>query len=147
MGKCNGIDDPADRQRQVTRLELWGAGPEAVAVYIHGPRVAGLLVNNIWSLGGTSGLGGTQYDKFLIEPFANYNFGGGWFVFSDPEFTANWPASGNHAWTVPIGGGGGKVVKLFGKLPVNFQLGAFYNTVRPDYFGAWTLRTQVTLIF
>jgi hypothetical protein len=34
-----------------------------------------------------------------------------------------------------------------GKLPVNFQLGAFYNAVRPSYTGAWSLRTQVTLIF
>ena len=126
---------------------VWGAGPEAVAVYIQGPWVAGLLVNNIWSLGGTTGRGGTQYSKFLIEPFANYNFGGGWYVFSAPEFTANWPAAGNHAWTVPFGGGGGKVVKLFGKLPVNFQLGAFYNAIRPSFTGAWSLRTQVTLIF
>jgi hypothetical protein len=34
-----------------------------------------------------------------------------------------------------------------GKLPVNFQLGAFYNAIRPSYTGAWTLRTQATLIF
>jgi hypothetical protein len=118
---------------------VWGAGPEAVAVYIQGPWVGGLLVNNVWSLGGT------RYSKFLIEPFANYNFGGGWYAFTAPEFTANWPAAGNHAWTVPCGGGG-KVVKLFGKLPVNLQLGAFYNTIRPRYTG-WTLGTQVTLIF
>ena len=76
----------------------------------------------------------------------NYNFGGGWYVFSAPEFIANWPAAGNHGWTVPFGGGG-KVVKLFRKLPVNLQLGAFYNAVRPSYTGAWSLLTQVTLIF
>jgi hypothetical protein len=126
---------------------VWGAGPEAVAVYMHGPWVAGLLVNNLWSLGGTSGPRGTQYTKFLIEPFVNYNFGGGWYVFTAPEFTASWPAAGNHAWTVPFGGGGGKVIKLFDKLPVNLQLGAFYNAVRPSYVGSWSLRTQVTFIF
>jgi hypothetical protein len=126
---------------------VWGAGPEAVAVYIQGPWVAGLLVNNVWSLGGTSGRGGTRYSNFLIEPFANFNFGGGWYAFTAPEFTANWPAARNHAWTVPIGGGGGKVVKLFGKLPVNLQLGVFYNTVRPQYSGDWTLRTAATFIF
>ena len=126
---------------------VWGAGPEAVAVYIQGPWVAGLLVNSIFSFSRTDGRGGTHYRKLLIEPFVNYNFGEGWYVFSAPEFTANWPATENHAWTVPFGGGGGKVVKLFGKLPVNFQLGAFYNAVRPSYTGAWNLRTQVTLIF
>ena len=82
-----------------------------------------------------------------IEPFVNYNFGEGWYAFTAPEFTANWPAAGNNAWTVPFGGGGGKVVKLFGKVPVNFQLGTFYNAIRPSYTGAWSLRTQITLIF
>jgi hypothetical protein len=58
------------------------------------------------------------------------------------------PAAGDQAWTVPFGGGGGgKVVELFSKLPVNLQLGAFYNTICPRYTGDWTLRTQVTLIF
>ena len=64
-----------------------------------------------------------------------------------PNSDANWPSAGHHAWTVPLGGGAGKVVKLFSKLPVNLQLGAFYNAVRPSYTGAWSMRTQITLIF
>nr|WP_294548895.1 hypothetical protein [uncultured Rhodopila sp.] len=143
-GPIFGVPTGSDR---TFGSNVWGAGPEAVAVYIQGPWVAGLLVNGLWSFGGTTGRGGTQYSKLLIEPFVNYNFGGGWYISSAPLYTANWPAAGNHAWTVPFGGGGGKVVKLFGKLPVNLQVGAFYNAVHPSYTGAWTLRTQITLIF
>jgi hypothetical protein len=39
---------------------------------------------------------------------------------SSPIITANWLAASSNRWTLPIGGGVGKIVK-FGKLPVNFQ--------------------------
>jgi hypothetical protein len=50
---------------------------------------------------------------------------------SSPIITANWLAASSNRWTMPIGGGGGKIVE-FGKLPVNFQLQAFCNVVRPQ---------------
>ena len=76
---------------------VWGAGPEAVAVYIQGPWVAGLLVNSIFSFSRTDGRGGTHYRKLLIEPFVNYNFGEGWYVFSAP----NSPPTGLPLGTTP----------------------------------------------
>jgi hypothetical protein len=125
---------------------VWGGGATGVLVYMEGPWVAGVLVNNVWSLGGTSGRFGNSYNNFLTQPFVNYNFGGGWYVTSSPIVTANWETPGTK-WTLPIGGGAGRVVKLFGKLPVNFMLGAYYNTVRPEFGPNWQLRTQVTFIF
>jgi hypothetical protein len=77
----------------------------------------------------------------------NYNFGGGWYVYSSPIITANWLTAGDKAWTLPFGGGAGRVVKIGGKLPVNFQLGAYYNALRPEFGSTWQLRTQVTFIF
>jgi hypothetical protein len=126
---------------------VWGGGPTGVLVYMKGPWVAGVLVNTIWSFGGTSGLGGTHYNSFLIQPFANYNFGGGWYVGSSPVITASWPAVNNKAWTLPIGGQVGRVVKVGGKLPVNLSVGAYYNAVRPEFGPTRQLRTQVTFIF
>ena len=41
----------------------------------------------------------------------------------------------------------GRVVKIGGKLPVNFLVGAYYNAVRPELGSTWQLRTQITLIF
>jgi hypothetical protein len=113
---------------------------------MNGPWVAGVLVNNVWSLGGTFGRYANGYSNFLTQPFVNYNFGQGWYVTSSPIFTANWDTPGTK-WTAPIGGGVGRVVKLFDKLPVNFMLGAYYNLVKPEYGPDWQLRTQVTFIF
>jgi hypothetical protein len=126
---------------------VWGGGPTAVVVYMKGPWVAGVLVNNVWSFGGSSGPYGTRYNQFLTQPFVNYNFGGGWYVGSSPIVTANWLAAGDRAWTLPFGGNAGRVIKIGGKLPVNLSIGAYYNALRPQFGATWQLRTQVTLIF
>ncbi|BDG70447.1 hypothetical protein [Roseomonas fluvialis] len=125
---------------------VWGGGPTAALVYMGGPWVAGALANNVWSFGGTSGRGGTQYNNFLLQPFVNYNFGEGWYVGTAPIITANWLERGSNAWTVPVGAQVGRVIRL-GRLPVNLLAGAYYNVVRPDDAATWQLRTQVTLIF
>src|SRR5271163_718335 len=126
---------------------VWGLGPAVVVVKLAGPIVAGVLVNNVFSLGGTSGPGGTRYSLMTVNPFFNYNFGEGWYFGTSPIITANWQTSGNNAWTLPVGADIGRVIKIGGKLPVNFQIGAYYNALRPEFGGTWQLRTQVTLIF
>jgi hypothetical protein len=57
-------------------------------------------------------------------------------VTSSPIITANWLAASNNRWTLPIGAGVGKIVKLGGKLPINLQLQAFDNVVTPERGGA-----------
>jgi len=79
-----------------------------------GHWVIGALANNQWSY---AGWGKSNVDALLIQPFTNYNFPDGWYVTSSPIITANWLAASNNRWTLPIGGGVGKIVK-FGKLPV-----------------------------
>jgi hypothetical protein len=125
---------------------VWGGGLTGVLVYMKGPWVAGGLVNNVWSFGGTSGPGGTRYNAFLIQPFVNYNFGGGWYVSTSPVITANWLTSGDKAWTLPVGGSVGRVIKIGGKLPVNLSIGAYYNAIRPAFGSTWQLRTQIAVI-
>ena len=126
---------------------VWGGGITGVLVYMKGPWVIGALANNVWSFGGTSGNGGTRYNAFLTQPFINYNFGEGWYVTTAPVITANWRTAGNKAWTLPVGGGVGRVIKLGGKLPVNLSVSAYYNALRPEFGPLWQLRTQATLIF
>jgi hypothetical protein len=126
---------------------VWGGGPTGVLVYMKGPWISGVLVNNVWSFGGISGRGGTQCNMFLTQPFANYNFGEGWYVGNAPILTANWLSAGNDAWTLPVDAQVGRVVKIGGKLPVNFLVGAYYNALWPEHGTTWQLRTQITTIF
>jgi hypothetical protein len=126
---------------------VWGGGPTGVLVYLKGHYVAGVLVNNVWSLGGSLGRAGTRYDNLTFQPFLNYNLSKGWYFGTSPLVTANWLATGDHAWNVPLGVNAGRVIKIGGKLPVNFQLGAYANVIRPNYGATWQLKTQMTIIF
>ena len=107
-------------QRQDARVQRLGCRAYCRDRVYEGALGRRRVGQHIWSLGGTQGLGGTRYNTFLVQPFANYNFGGGWYVGSAPIITANWLAAGNNAWTLPVGAQVGRVVKIGGKLPVNF---------------------------
>jgi hypothetical protein len=124
---------------------VWGAGPSAVIVYSNGPWVAGALLNNVWSLGGTPGPSANSYSNFLANPFVAYNFDDGWYLSSAPNITANWQVSGTK-WTVPIGGGGGRIF-LIGTLPVDLSVSAYYNAIRPTFGANRQLSTQLTFVF
>lgn len=117
----------------------WSAGPAAVALTMQGHWVIGALANQQWSY---AGWGDQDVSALLIQPFINYNLPHGWYLNSVPIMTANWEANSDDRWTVPIGGGVGKIQRI-GKLPVNFQLGAYWNAVKPDNGPDWQLRFQV----
>ena len=86
-------------------------------------------------------------NSIIIQPFVNYNFSHGWYLTTSSVITTNWLTSSEDRWTLPIGGGFGKLFRL-GKLPVNTQLAAYSNVVKPRQDGAdWQLRFQVQFLF
>jgi hypothetical protein len=123
----------------------WSAGPAAVGLFMEGPWVVGALANQQWDFAGWSN---KHVNAFLLQPFVNYNLAGGWYLASAPIITADFSASGDNHWTVPVGGGGGKLWRL-GKvgLPVNTQLQAFYNAETPEFGPDWQLRAQLQFLF
>ena len=124
--------------------DKWGAGLSAVVLTMPGRWVIGSLVNNIWSFAGS---GDKDVNSFLWQYFINYNFDEGWYFTSAPIITANWEADNDHRWTVPFGGGFGKVFKI-GDQPMNAQLSAYKNVITPDDYGAdWQFRVQLQFLF
>jgi hypothetical protein len=123
-----------------------GLGPSFVVLHTEegNPWLAGVLANTIWSLG-TSPTA-RAYNTGLVQPFVNYNFKGGLYLVSAPIATVDWLAPGGQQLLLPVGGGIGKIFHI-GKQPVNAQLSAYYNIVRPDYAPDWQLRAQVQLLF
>lgn len=122
----------------------WAAGPSVVVLRSQGPWVYGVLVNNLWSFAGA--VNAPDINQMLLQYFVNYNLPRGWYLGSAPIITANWKAHGGDVWTVPVGGGVGKVLRL-GNLPINVQTQAFYNAATPDQGADWTLRLQIQLLF
>jgi hypothetical protein len=124
---------------------IWGAGPTFVALTMQGPWVLGGLVNNIWSFGGTRD---DRYNTLTLQPFVNYNIPSspGTYISFSPIVTANWDARSGQQWTVPLGLAVGQVLPI-GNQPINVQLGAYYNVVRPDIGPEWQVRFQIALLF
>jgi hypothetical protein len=122
----------------------WSAGATAVVLSQPKPWSVGILVRQLWSFAGDDAR--DDVSQFLMQPFANYNFDGGWFLFSDPAITANWKAGSGQKWTVPLGLGFGRVFNI-GKQPVNMRLGIFGNVVRPDFAPKAALKFTVQLLF
>jgi len=123
--------------------DKWGLGPSVVLLMMPGNWVVGSLFSNVWSVGGS---GEQDLNAFTWQYFINYNLANGWYLVSAPILTANWKNESGNRWTVPLGGGAGKIFRI-GKQPINGQLGAYYNVARQDFGAKWQLRAQIQLLF
>jgi hypothetical protein len=136
---------PTATQR-ATGSGKWCVGPAAVALMQPGHWTFGLLVNQLWSIGGPDDRTGVSF--LTMQYFVNYNLAHAWYLASQPIITADFKASGGDQWTVPFGGGVGKIFKL-GKLPLNGSVQGYKN-VRPNDSGtvaSWQLRVQIAFLF
>jgi hypothetical protein len=84
--------------------------------------------------------------QFVIQPFINYNLDDGWYLVTEPAFTANWEASGGQRWTVPIGGGVGKLFTI-AEQPINIRLQGFHNLQKPDNAPDWVAALNIAFLF
>jgi roadblock/LC7 domain-containing protein len=105
----------------------WGAGFDAVVLTMPGRWVMGGLVSQMWDV---TNSGNDDISQMVLQPFVNYNFGHGWYMVSAPVITADWEAKGEQ-WTVPVGGGVGRVVRLC-KQAINFRAAVYGNVIKPD---------------
>ena len=128
----------------VTGTDKWSAGPSVVVLTMPGQWVIGALVSNVWSFSGDDER--ADVNSFLMQYFVNYNLPDGWYLTSAPIITANWEAESGEQWTVPFGGGIGRVFRI-GRQPINMQTQVFYNVETPTNGAKWQWRLQVQLLF
>ncbi len=122
-------------------------GPTVVALMQPQPWTFGFLTNNVWSVAGQSNRNKPAVNQFLIQWFVNYNLKKGWYLTTSPIVTANWRATGNSGvWTVPFGGGVGRIMKL-GFQPVNISAQVYGNAVYPAGSSPWSLKLQIAFLF
>ena len=122
----------------------WSAGTGSVVFFDIKPFTFGALLNNIWSFAGDSDR--VNVNLMTLQPFINYNMKDGWYLTSTPVMTANWEATSGNRFTIPLGGGFGRVFNI-GKQPINAQIQAFGYADKPEGGPHWTLRTQWTFLF
>jgi hypothetical protein len=120
----------------------WQLGPSVVVGYLTKEFFIGVFPQQWWSIGGEHGRLDTN--QMNLQPIATIFFGQGWSFGYSGNILADWTAPSEDVWTVPIGLGLGKVVKL-GRLPVKIQLALQYMPVHPRISGQeWNVQLQVT---
>jgi hypothetical protein len=124
--------------------DKWSLGPAFVALSMPGNWVYGILAQNVWSIAGDSNA--ADVNSFLFQYFLNYNLGNGWYLSSTPVITANWEAASGNEWTIPLGGGVGRLVK-HGKLPVDYKLTVYKHIEKPEFGTDWNVQFTVKFLF
>ena len=98
----------------------------------------------MWSVGGS---GEQDVNLFTLQYFINYNFDHGWYMMTSPIITADWEADTDHRWTVPMGLGVGKLMKIGGQA-LTFQVSGYTNVITPDDYGAdYQVRAMLMFMF
>jgi hypothetical protein len=124
--------------------EKWSAGPTAVALTQPKWGSLGILGRHLWSFAGDSDR--ADLNQSLIEPFVNYNLPKGWYLITDIIITANWDDDADERWTVPLGGGAGKLFKL-GNQAMNARVEAYYNVEKPTTAPDWQWGFTIQFLF
>ena len=126
---------------QYTGQDKWQVGPAALVGYLSQKWILGTLVQNWQSFGGS---GNQNVNQMNLQPIAAYFLPNGWSIGYSGNVLANWKADkAGDVWTVPLGLGISKVVKL-GPLPVKLQLAGQYMVHHPDIGGQeWNIQLQV----
>jgi len=124
--------------------EKWSAGPTGVILVQPKWGTYGGLVRQLWSFAGDDDR--SDVSQLLVEPFVNYNLDKGWYLITDMIITANWNADSGNRWTVPLGGGVGKLLKI-GSQAINVRTEAYYNIAKPDSAPNWQWGFTVQFLF
>jgi hypothetical protein len=131
-------------------------GPSVVALMQPGHWTVGVLINNVFSVAGSSNR--PDVNQMLLQYFINYNLKKGYYLTSGPIVTANWNANGTgdaatgndttggNVWTVPFGGGVGRIMRL-GFQPVNWTVQFYGNAVHPQGGSPWSMKLQIALLY
>ncbi len=123
--------------------DKWSIGPAlALGVQTKNWTVFGLF-DNVWSVGGS---GKEDVNEFNLQYYITYQYPKGWFAISNLIIESDWKAPSSDRWTVPIGGGFGKLFDI-GKQSVALYGQASYNVVSPDESSDWGLTIGFELIF
>jgi len=137
------ITMPSDAPSRELGSGKFSFGP-AVAVIMQTPvYTVGLEGSQLWSVFGSEGR--ESVNQMQLKPVLNYNLSNGWYLHSHSTIVANWEKAMGQIWTVPVGGGLGRLFSL-GDYKINAKVEGYYNVARPDQAPDWSVGTTLQLM-
>lgn len=119
-------------------------GPTFVALTQTNGWTVGILMNQLWSVGGSTSTQ-NEVNQMFIQPFIAHADKKGRTYGINTETTCNWNAVGTQC-AVPINVTAAQLVR-FGHQPVQFTIGARYYVVQPEGAPQWGMRFVTTFLF
>lgn len=135
---------PSDAPSRELGSGKFSFGPAATWVFQTQEWTLGVQASQIWSVFGSSAR--QEVRQMQVKPMINYNLPDGWYLTSNMNIIANWNAAPGQQWTVPIGGGFGKLF-MMGDYKINTRVEGYYNIDRPDQAPDWSVSTSIQLLF
>lgn len=135
---------PSDAPSRELGSGKFSFGPAATWVFQTKEWTLGVQASQVWSVFGSNGR--QEVSQMQVKPMINYNLPDGWYLTSNMNIIANWNAAPGQQWTVPIGGGFGKLF-VMGEYKINTRVEGYYNIDRPDQAPDWSVGTTIQLLF
>jgi hypothetical protein len=85
-------------------------------------------------------------NQMQLQYFITHFLKKGWDLETSPIVTANWKGRTGNVWTVPFGGGVGKIVH-FGSRPAKLSAQLYRTAVCPSGAAPWSMRLQTEFLF
>jgi hypothetical protein len=117
-----------------------------VLSFVRRPRklLYGFLVQNIWSIAGDQNE--PDINQMILLYFINYNYSNGWYLTSSNFITANWKESNDNRWTVPIGIGIGKIIRIKHR-HIDLKAQPYWLAEKPQFGPDWGVQFTIKLLF
>lgn len=123
--------------------DKWAGGPALLGLVRSKPWVSGVLAQHFWDFAGDNDAASVNLSS--LQYFINFNTPD-FYINTSPTMTYDWYADSDDAWTIPVGGGIGKVFH-FGAFPVDMRISAYKNVEAPDRAPDWFAEFQFKLLF
>jgi hypothetical protein len=122
----------------------WEIGPALAGILTLESWVIGAQAYNLWSFAGDSTR--SEVNHLLLQPLITYTLPRDWYLTSSPQVTADWKAGSRARWTVPVGGGIGKLL-LLGRQQTVVQVEGYHNAERPAEAATWSIILTIQFLF
>ena len=119
-------------------------GPILAFVRRPSALVYGFLVQNVWSITGDNN--DPDVNEMILQYLFNYNFKNGWYLTSTNFITANWKENKDNRWTIPIGGGVGKIIRTKHR-HLDLRAQTYWLAEKPQLGPDWGIQITVKLLF
>jgi len=123
--------------------DKWSGGPAFIALTMRDAWVTGVLAQQFWDFAGDDDAADVELST--LQYFINYNTPD-YYLNTSPTMVYDWEADSDDAWTIPVGGGIGKIFH-FGETPVDMRFSSYWNVEAPDSAADWFAEFQIKFLF